>query len=254
MACLAAGVACTERTPSDPAPTHDAPVRVVVAEDAATAADAIGVDLAALVHDTVRTVDRALDVPVTTVTVAVDPRGVIPETGVGGWTNPRGDVRVFLDPSRPGFAQAVETWLPPMIAHELHHATRTVDGPGYGESLVQAIVSEGLADVFAEDVFPEAPAAPWTRALPRKPLCRGWGDALRNKGRYDHDAWFFGDRGRPRWAGYAIGYALVRRFLKAHPDETAATLSRVGAPRIIGGARLCGLPSRGALGILQKSF
>ncbi len=241
--CLLAGAACNEHTPR-PAPPDKPPVRVVVAEEAARAADAIGVDLAALVERTVRTIDADLDVPVTTVTVHVNPRRVIPETGVGGFTRPGGDVRVFLDPARPDFAEALDVWLPPMLAHELHHAARVVDGPGYGESLVEAIVSEGLADVYAAEVFPETPASPWTRALPRGGMCRAWSEALRRRGPYDDGAWFFGEGRRRRWTGYTIGYALVRRFLEAHPDETAAGLVATRAEPIVAGARLCGLPSR----------
>jgi uncharacterized protein YjaZ len=94
------------------------------------------------------------------------------------------------------------------VAHELNHSKRILDGPGYGTTLGEAIVTEGLADNFSIVAYPETPPIPWTNALQPDELDRLGADDL------------------PRWAGYTIGATWVRDFLTAHPevDATAATL------------------------------
>ncbi|RMG28790.1 MAG: hypothetical protein D6730_05025, partial [Bacteroidetes bacterium] len=46
-----------------------------------------------------------------------------------------------------------------------------------------------------------------------------------NERPYDHNKWFFGAGGEvPRWAGYAIGFELVKNYLAAHPSRKPSTL------------------------------
>jgi uncharacterized protein YjaZ len=48
---------------------------------------------------------------------------------------------------------------------------------------------------------------------------------LWNEPSYDHNAWFFGtDPDIPRWAGYAIGFELVKNYLSKHPGTLPSTL------------------------------
>ena len=37
---------------------------------------------------------------------------------------------------------------------------------------------------------------------------------------YDHSLWFYGTSPKKvvRWAGYSLGYELVRAYIDAHPD------------------------------------
>ena len=240
LLCATVLAACDERRP---VPPPEAPrVRVVVEEAAARAAERAGVDLEAIVDAAVDRVGRHLDLPETVISVLVRPGSVIPETGIGGFTDPStGEVFVYVDPRRRDFASAVDDWLALTIAHELHHATRVAGGPGYGYSLQMTIVSEGLADVLSLETFPHRPP-PWTRALGHRALCLWWRRALR-RDLYDHDVWFYGAGRVPRWAGYSIGYALVRSYLRAHPSETAAELVSAPVHQIVTGALLCGRSS-----------
>ena len=93
------------------------------------------------------------------------------------------------------------------------------DARGYGRSLGEAFVSEGLADKFSESVT-GALDAPWTHAL----VDSDWRSLLDhaereiNREDYDHAAWFFGTGNLPRWAGYTIGYRLVSLCSRANPE------------------------------------
>ncbi len=146
--------------------------------------------------------------------VKIDPAWVIPEIGVGGTTDPRsGTVFVQLDyPLRDG----AETWIPATLAHELHHSSRIRTGPGYGETLGEALVTEGLADHFVGEVFPATPPHPWDSALSKKQEADLWRRAkplLEAAGGYNHRPWFFGGDGIPRWTGYTLGYRIVDAYL-----------------------------------------
>jgi uncharacterized protein YjaZ len=222
-------------------------VPVVVETEAARAARRAGIDLDGLAESAVDHVSRRIALPETVVSILARPGRVVPETGVGGFADPvSGEVFVYVDPGRERLNRVLAKWVEPAIAHELHHAARILDGPGYGRSVVEAIVTEGLADVFALDTYGRR--APWTRALGVRSVCRWWARARersRSRGDYDHSAWFFGTgRALPRWAGYTIGYVLVRRYLSSHPSRTAADLVVTPAPRIVAGARLCGRRGR----------
>ena len=243
--CAVALVGCDEAR-RDPSLTPATPevrdlVHVSIADEAAAAASSAGVDLVTLVDDSVARVVHRLDVSPTPVSVRLRPRRDIPGGALRGRTNPAtGDVVISLYARGRDLEKALEVWLPPLLAHELHHAERIVDGPGYGDSLTEAIVTEGLAVVFSLEVFPETPTPSWARALPRGSVCRWWDRATRRGTGYDHARWFYGSEDIPRWAGYSIGFALVRRYLERHPSRTAADLAAVPAQGIIEGAGFSG--------------
>ncbi|MCU0618078.1 MAG: DUF2268 domain-containing protein [Gemmatimonadaceae bacterium] len=176
-------------------------------------------------------VRERLAFPALTIVVVDQPDAVIPEVGLGGYTPSASQVRLFVDPRRSDFAAVVSRELLPLVAHEIHHAARW-RAVGYGMTLRDAAVSEGLADHFAQEVS-GAPAPPWSRALTDTALAR-WAAvvAAQSRGFYDHRAWFFGSGDSiPRWTGYAAGYELVRRHLRADTTRRASTL--VGVPAAV---------------------
>lgn len=164
------------------------------------------------------------------VAVGVDPARTIRETGIGAraWAADRIDV--WIDPAHPWVDAAGEEELIAMLAHELHHCARWTK-PGYGTTLGETLVSEGLACVF-ETGFRGGVPPFWARALKA--------DALRevealarprlDLREYDHRAWFFGEpeRGLPRHAGYSLGFEIAARYIRA-TGRTAAQLVHVPA-------------------------
>lgn len=179
------------------------------------------------VERTVTIVNAHMPVDGIRIRIMANPASVIPEVGLGGYAPSGSEVRIFGDPSWPDVEQVIRSELLPILAHELHHARRwqTV---GYGGTLFTAAVSEGLADHFAMQVA-QIPARPWSTALTPEELEFWTARVLESSGGYNHADWFLGaNPAIPRWAGYAVGYDLVRQHLESRPAETAASL--VGEP------------------------
>ena len=118
------------------------------------------------------------------------------------------------------------------LAHECHHAARwqTV---GYGETLFEGIISEGLADHFAQEITERKDLHLWDRALKSKQIKEWLTKAKKefdNK-KYSQYDWFFGskERGIPKWTAYSLGFYLVDNYLKKHLDMKASTLYKTKA-------------------------
>jgi uncharacterized protein YjaZ len=170
-----------------------------------------------------------------TVAVGIDPARTIRETGIGAraWAADRIDV--WIDPSHPWVDAAGEEELLAMLAHELLHCARWTR-PGYGATLGEALISEGLACVF-ETGFRGGIPPFWARALDEVGLREAEALArprLAERG-YDHRDWFFGapERGLPRHLGYSLGFELVARHVR-RSGRTAAQLVQVPAGAILG--------------------
>jgi hypothetical protein len=80
------------------------------------------------------------------------PDETIPEWGVGGYTWGPRTILVALNPKFDLATDKIEA----SLVHEFHHAMRW-RGPGCGGNLAQMLVSEGLAELFEEEVLGRAP-------------------------------------------------------------------------------------------------
>lgn len=149
----------------------------------------------------------------------------IPEIGMGGYNPDAERIIISLDPSFPDFGAALDAEFGFQLAHEVHHARRR-RAAGYGSTLLQATVSEGLADHFAMEVTGK-PAPLWSVALQGEDLESVLQQAASewDNPSYEHAAWFYGTTQEiPRWAGYSMGYELVRRYKAANPGAFASGL------------------------------
>ncbi|RJE17382.1 hypothetical protein PHISCL_10280 [Aspergillus sclerotialis] len=90
---------------------------------------------------------------------------VIPEKGHLGYAPEKGVIYVTVDPDHASLRANPDQSLERMLAHELHHCSRW-DGPGYGTTLGETLISEGLAGHFAQEVFNWQPE-PWESVEPR---------------------------------------------------------------------------------------
>ncbi|MCE0827164.1 DUF2268 domain-containing protein [Buttiauxella sp. A2-C2_NF] len=155
---------------------------------------------------------------------------VISEKGHSGYCPESGVVYITVDPENPAFCKNDAQSIERMFAHELHHAARWA-GPGYGFTLGEAIVSEGLAGHFSLEIFGGMPE-PWEslnldEVQPHLlQLHENW-----NRTDYDHNAWFYGTSHLPRWLGYTAGFNLVSSYLLADPVVVlrASMLANVNA-------------------------
>ena len=218
--------ACDTKSPTE-APAPASPLTVVVNDPQTLAGQRASID--AILDETFRRADTALAVGTTTAFVSVDPARTIPDWGLGGYTLGPREIEIVIDPDFPGLDQLLPQRLPQVVAHELHHAVRWRD-PGPYRTLLEALVSEGMADHFAVELL-GGPIAPWSRAFPERETA-AYLDRARaefDNSRFDFGAWFFGiGTDLPPWTGYTLGFRIVRDYLEENPGYSAAEL--VSAP------------------------
>ena len=185
-------------------------------------------------EQTVLTVEKLLGIDQVDVTIARNPTWTIPETGFGGYAPEANLVQISLDPNTEGFAANLESELSATIAHELHHAMRW-RGPGYGKTLLEVLITEGLAQCF-EVSFRDGKTPIYAMPLDSNQM-----DELLGRARfefdnpnYNHNAWFFGDEANnlPRWTGYKLGFELIKKYL-VETDQTAAQAWNVTAKTVL---------------------
>lgn len=143
--------------------------------------------------------------------------------GIGGYAPAPGQIQITLDPARFSPDLFVRT-----LVHEFHHLIRW-DGPGYGKSLGEALVSEGLAGHFVLHVLGGAPD-PWDAVAPSDGLMRRASNEWSRRD-YDHAEWFFGKGAVRRWSGYGLGHRLIAEYLAQHPQDNPVTLATAPVDR-----------------------
>ncbi|AXC48829.1 hypothetical protein DRW48_03200 [Paracoccus suum] len=180
-------------------------------------------DLRVAAREAVALASAVTAVPDFDLIVRGQPGAGIAEWGLGGCAPMPGVIEITIDPPRYNRERFVRT-----LIHEIHHLIRW-DGPGYGHSLGEALVSEGLAGHFVVQVLGGAPD-PWDMTPPSPGLSRramnGW-----SQRDHDHAAWFFGKGTMRRWAGYGLGHRLIAAHLERHPDATPASLASAPVDR-----------------------
>lgn len=164
-----------------------------------------------------------------------NPDGAIPHLGVGAQTINPNLVFISLDPDFQHFERVINGEVERILVHELHHCVRW-QHPGYGKTLLQALISEGLADHFDIEVTKKKPQR-WNIALTNKQMVSFRKKAKKEyyKKDYDHYSWFFGSKrkGIPKWTGYTIGFNIVGKYLKRHPDKKPSLLYATHAEEFI---------------------
>lgn len=166
-------------------------------------------------------------VPLIPVDIVVknEPNQVVPETGTGGYSPDAWTIYLSVDVSKKD--SDLKTEISKTIVHEYHHCLRWANLQ-YGSMLGEALVSEGLADHFQLEVI-GGNLQPWCTILEKDKM-----DYIERKAQsiywepqYDHNSWFFGNPEKqiPRWAGYALGFSLVKKYL----DKTGEKASKLYA-------------------------
>jgi len=219
--CLACSGCGGDGGPGQPDPIPGETIRIV---DPAGALQPYAADIRAVTGSTLESADDLISVDGVTITIDADASRAIGGYGIGGFAPDGSTVEISIDAAFPGLEGILADRLSFTVAHELHHVARW-RGPGYGSTLLEAMVSEGLADHFGVELLGASPQ-PWSSAFPE-----GRTEELLDRARplfdsgYDHPAWFFGtDPTLPRWTGYTLGFRLVERHKRANPGATAVSL------------------------------
>jgi uncharacterized protein YjaZ len=155
-----------------------------------------------------------------------DPWSVIKEHGISGYAPGPNNIYVSVDPK---FKDITEENMILTILHEAHHCMRWRK-PGYGKTLGQAMISEGLATLYEEEhsgkvpIYAQAKIEPKDIDLAIKEL---------DNDKYDHHKWFFGDDMVAHWFGYGYGYKLAKAYSQK-TNKKANELVHVDAQLMLG--------------------
>lgn len=183
-----------------------------------------------------KTISRLIPPPRLDVLIQRLPGETIPEMGLVGRAYRSSMFTMTIDPDNPNLLPSLRTGtLHRQIVHEVHHCLRMA-GPGYGWTLGEALVSEGLAGQFVRHLLGNDPE-PWECAVTGADLLRSPVDlkTLESK-HYNHSEWFFGFGAHPKWLGYTLGYQMVGRWLASVGEIDAATWINVPAHDIVASA------------------
>jgi len=167
-----------------------------------------------------------MSLPDMDVVISDDPMGAIPEIGIGGMARNEHLLLISIDPNHVWSGAEFEHALRGTIAHEIHHCVR-MGSVGYGETLFDALITEGLADHFDQEVNGGDPSL-WSVALDDAQQ-ETWLKRAReefDRTSYDHAAWFYGkEGGQPKWAGYTLGYYLVGEYLNRSKKKASGLVN-----------------------------
>lgn len=141
-----------------------------------------------------------------------DKKLVIGATGSGGYTPSRHHTFLFIDPSKT----IDENEIYNTLCHEFHHAKR-YDGPGYAKTLFDSLIFEGLAVAFEDEVsggkgFVSSTLRKRNKTKQLIEKCK----SHFNDTDFSYVKWFGKDESDelPYWAGYEMGYFIIREYLK----------------------------------------
>lgn len=170
------------------------------------------------------------------ITVYSNPNFVIPETGEGGYAASGDWFQIYIDPTRneDELKKIITTNIPLTIYHEFNHVARW-NSTGYGSTLPEAIVTEGLASVFAAENWKKS-KSPWTKYSQTEINSLLKIFQARNKkedGNYSHQEWFYGAGELPRWIGYKLGFYVISLVRKNNPEISWEKLIKMTAEEII---------------------
>ena len=141
---------------------------------------------------------------------------IIPENGAGGFTFSADFIRIIIDDEK-----ATENLISENVVHELCHAARWGKNDEWIKSLFDGLLFEGLACVLEDEFANNNPE----KTLFMKTILERSDEenekilaVVREKldsNEYNYDEIFFnGNDKLPRWAGYSLGYYLVKKYLE----------------------------------------
>ena len=113
---------------------------------------------------------------------------------------------------------------------------------GYGRTLGEALVSEGLADQFDREAN-GGTGQIWNHTLTPAEWAAvlSLAEPVLAAQSYNHLTWFFGGQMSngdpvPRWTGYMLGYHLVGTYLDLHLDARPSRMAGVPAAEVLADA------------------
>lgn len=156
---------------------------------------------------------------------------IIPEDGVGGLTITADFIEFAINQEK-----ATENLISEMLVHELCHAARWGKNNELISSLLDSIISEGIATYFeAEFIKNRNERTVFIQTILERPdeenekILDQIRDSL-NSNKYNYGEIFFtGNNMLPRWSGYSLGFYLVKKYL----EKTGKTIEEAFADKYV---------------------
>lgn len=128
-----------------------------------------------------------------------------------------------------------------LLAHEYHHICRIFhrNSSPAEHSLKESLIIEGMAEAAVEELYGEEWLSPWAKRYTEEETREIWArhfvPSLEIKGVINHRPFLYGDRKRrlPPWAGYSIGYRIVKSYLQKNESIKQEALYQLSADEII---------------------
>ncbi|TRZ55648.1 hypothetical protein D4Q76_00090 [archaeon] len=186
-------------------------------------------------RESIKIIKKKIPIPDVDIAFYDNPEYTIPHLGIGGYAQTPGLLLISLNPKFKQFERTIRDEILRTLVHELYHCIR-MKTVGYGDTLLEAMITEGLADHFELEVTNKKPQK-WDTSLTAKQFGIMKKKSVKefNSKKYNHEEWFFGSNERriPKWAGYTIGFNLVGNYLKKHPDKKPSQLFAVKAEEFV---------------------
>ena len=188
-------------------------------------------ELKSIAENTTASVEKLLPIKDVDIVFYDNPGATFKEDeigGIGGFAPNAHTILISLDPRHTKFKDSLKHELFFTLAHELHHTIRW-QKQVEGDTLLEAMIFEGLADHFAQEVTGRSKPSLYSCALTpeQKKIFLKKASKVWKQPTYNNDLWFFGSEPDiiPRWTGYTLGYDLVATYLLDHPETSASKLA-----------------------------
>lgn len=186
-------------------------------------------ELKSVAETTITSVEKLLPIKDVDIVFYDNPRATIDEIGgIGGFSPNANLIFISLNPQHSDFKKAIKDELSFTIAHELHHTIRW-QKQVEGDTLLEAMIFEGLADHFAQELTGRNKPSLYSCALTseQKKIFLKKASEEWKQPTYDNNLWFFGSKPDiiPRWTGYTLGYDLVEAYLRVNSGNSALKLA-----------------------------
>jgi len=145
---------------------------------------------------------------------------IMPEFGFGAITYSPNLLYISVD-SSACTKKAITEEFGAMVVHELNHVARLakLNIENWDEvTFLEDAVQEGIAVLFQELLYPKSALYVNKDVMDDIDSWIIRAKKVYNKKRneYDRNGWFFGSETLPRWAGYTIGYHLVKKYYNSN--------------------------------------
>jgi len=179
-------------------------------------------------------IEKKLGIPNLEIIIDDNSKLTIPKTGLGGSCD-SDLIQIHINPNFKNIEKDIETKIKRTLSHEVHHSVRNIYFSWSEATLLEAFITEGLADHFDIEINGGEPY-PWSMALSEEESAfylNPNSEELFSKD-FDYGTWFFGDNSPkiPKWAGYSIGFKLVRDYMKKS-GKSASELVNVSSEEFL---------------------